>query len=202
MVKHLATMDACASNTRRFHTELLERSHHRTVQGAVNALSTKPDPQHAKLIIHQLGLSSLSRSVFTPNEKSKNRKLSTAQRSATRTTQHCLCAFVRWTRPRLAVCIIRIHSAASTNSWRRGCAREIRQVLGWTRTFYTIVLCDKLKVLHRKNCFMVPTCHAQPVPREWCFSLSSGKSEFHAPVKGTRDAGAVSTIKDLVVDRQ
>lgn len=70
MVKHLATMDACASNTRRFHTEFLERSHHRTVQG-VNALSTKPDPQHAKLIIHQLGLSSLSRSVFTPNEKSK-----------------------------------------------------------------------------------------------------------------------------------
>ena len=47
---------------------------------------------------------------------------------------------------------------------------------------------------------MVPTYYAQPVPREWCFSLSSGESEFHALVKGTRDAGAVSMIKDLVVD--
>ena len=47
---------------------------------------------------------------------------------------------------------------------------------------------------------MVPTCYAQPVPREWCFSLSSGESEFHALLKGTRDAGAVSMISDLVVD--
>ena len=46
---------------------------------------------------------------------------------------------------------------------------------------------------------MVSTCYAQPVPREWCFSLSSGESEFGALVKGTRDAGAVSMIKDLVV---
>ena len=60
-------------------------------------IESEADPRHAELIIHQLGLSTSSFSVSTPNEKPKLQLITARSNTDTHSTdlQQSVCAILR-----------------------------------------------------------------------------------------------------------
>ena len=229
IVKHLATLGPCTALGDVTEVRILIRIV-RWVKPPYGSgrerIEYEADPRHAELIIHQFGLSSLSRSVSMPSEKSKpgvdlssllNSADHTLYRSATLSV--CYLALDRLDLQFPSKELARWMQAPAVGH-QEALKRVARHLTGHGRLvqefvrqveepFHVVVFTDsdragcletRKSTSSHKHFFGSHTLRSTSTAQR-VIALSSGESEFYVLVKGTSAGlGAVSLLKDLGVD--